>query len=458
MTERSNGARRRLSSFSEAAASRLWPIPAGALVVGVILGVLLPELDRAVDGRLSPTVEAWVFSGGVDAARAVLTTISGSLITATSLTFSLTVVALQLASSQASPRLLRLFAADPMVHWALASFLGTFAYSLVVLRTVSDDGSAVEVEVPRISVTVAVVLTLVSVLVLTLFLGHLARILRVETMLRDVNAEASRTVALIAEHPYEGRDEPAIPPADRSEREVLAARSGFVTAISRDRLLGLAKDRDLVIKELKAVGASVVAGTAVASWWPSEASSTVQTRADLDAVDHAVRSAISIDYERTPRQDIGYGVRQMADIATKALSPGVNDPTTAVHALGHLAALLADLAELPPEPATVVDEAGRDRLVLQRTDFAALVETALQQIRRYGAGDPDVAERLYGVVEDVAARTTSGERLSVLRGQLERLSASVTRQDYDEVERARFADLEAQSRAALDRAAARVGD
>ena len=452
MADRSSGARRRLSSFSEAVASRLWPIPAAALVVGVALGVMLPELDRAVDEQLPPTVAGWVFSGGVDAARAVLTTISGSLITATSLTFSLTVVALQLASSQASPRLLRMFAADPVVHWTLATFLGTFAYSLVVLRTVSDDGGAVSV--PRISVTVAVLLTLVSVLVLTLFLGHLARILRVETMLRDVHAESSRTIELLAGDRRDGRDEPATAPADRPERDVAAPRSGFLTAIDRGRLLALAEERDLVVRERLAVGSSVVAGTPIASWWSSEASSAVGTRAEVDAIDARIRESVSISYERTPRQDIGYGVRQMADIATKALSPGVNDPTTAVHALGHLAAVLADLAELPPQPATIVGATGRDRLVPCRTHFAALVETALQQPRRYGAGDPDVVARLYGVIADVAWRTDDPERITVLRGQLDRLSASVAREDYDEVERTRFAELESHVRGTLDRASA----
>lgn len=454
MSEGSNGVRRRLSSLSEAVASRLWPIPAAALVIGVVLGVLLPELDRAVDEQLPSAVAAWVFSGGVDAARAVLTTISGSLITATSLTFSLTVVALQLASSQASPRLLRLFASDPMVHWTLAVFLGTFAYALVVLRTVSDEGGAVAV--PRISVTFAVLLTIVSMLVLTLFLGHLARILRVETMLRDVHSEAKRTIELLAGDRRDGRDDAATPPAERPERDVAASRSGFITSIDRGRLLELAEQHDLIIREHLAVGSSVIDGTPLASWWSAEASSPLSTRAEVDAVDDGIRRAISIAYERTPRQDLGYGVRQMADIATKALSPGVNDPTTAVHALGHLAAVLADLADLPPEPATIVDEAGSDRLVPRRTDFGALVETALQQPRRYGAGDPDVVTRLYGVIADVARHVGDDARAGVLRGQLERLSASVAREDYDEVERERFADLEAHASALLDRAAART--
>jgi uncharacterized membrane protein len=300
-----------------------------------------------------------------------------------------------------------------------------------------------------------VLLTVVSMFVLILFLGHLARILRVETMLRDVHSEATRTIELLAGDRYDGRDEPASAPADRPEREVTASRSGFITSIDRDLLLDLATERDLVIREHLAVGASVIDGTPLASWWSSEASSPVGSRAEVEAVDDRIRRAVSIAYERTPRQDIGYGVRQMADIATKALSPGVNDPTTAVHALGHLAAILADLAELPPEPATIVDDAGRDRVVPRRTDFAALVETALQQPRRYGAADPDVVTRLYGVIADVARHVGDEERAAVLRGQLERLSASVAREHYDDIERAHFAELEAVARSLLDRADAR---
>lgn len=450
MSDRSNRTRRRLSALSEAVASRLWPIPAAALLVGVALGVLLPELDRAVDEELPSAIAAWVFSGGVDAARAVLTTISGSLITATSLTFSLTVVALQLASSQASPRLLRLFASDPMVHWTLAAFLGTFAYALVVLRTVSDAGG--NLAVPRISVTFAVLLTVVSMLVLILFLGHLARILRVDTMLKDVHSEASRTVELLAEDRPEGTETIPTAPADRPEHRVVANRSGFVTSIDRARLVDLAEQHDVVIRERLAVGSSIVAGTPMASWWTAEDASAIPDRAGADPVGDGIRNAVSISYERTPRQDIGYGVRQLADIATKALSPGVNDPTTAVHALSHLAAVLADLAELPPEPPSLVDAAGRARLVPCRTDFAALLETALQQPRRYGAGDPDVVSRLYGLIADVAWRTRDAERRAALREQLDRLSASVARQDYDEVERRRFAQLEADARRVLDAA------
>ncbi|RXZ43622.1 DUF2254 family protein, partial [Agromyces binzhouensis] len=221
MTTTSDGARRWWATLAESVSSRIWPLPVAAIIAAVIAGVLLPLLDAAVDDQLPPWLGALLFSGGTEAARAVLTTISGSLITATSLTFSLTVVALQLASNQASPRVLRQFASDGMVHLTLAIFLGTFAYALTVLRTVEDAGD----RVPRIAVTVAFVLTLMSVVVLVLFLAHLASRLRVETMLRDVHRETARTIARV------GADDRATAPAPErpgDARPILARRSGFV--------------------------------------------------------------------------------------------------------------------------------------------------------------------------------------------------------------------------------------
>ena len=184
------------AQIGEAAQSRVWPLPTAAIVAGVILGVALPELDRVLDPIVPEWLGALLFAGAPDSARAMLSSIAGSLITVTSLTFSLTVVALQLASSQASPRLLRMFASDRRVHATLAMFLGTFAFAMTVLRSVrSADETIVDDTgfVPRLAVSVTFVLMLAAVVTLTLFLAHLATRLRVETMLRDVHGETTRT-------------------------------------------------------------------------------------------------------------------------------------------------------------------------------------------------------------------------------------------------------------------------
>lgn len=448
MADRPGVIRRQLALLSDAVASKLWPVPLIAVACAVLLGIVLPLLDRAVDADLPSWIGGIVFSGGVDAARAVLSAIAGSLITATSLTFSLTVVALQLASSQASPRLLRMFASDRMVHATLAMFLGTFAYALTVLRTVEDATEDADEFVPRIALTVASVLTLASVVMLVFFLAHLARQLRVETMMRDVHREASLTINVLAD------DEPGEPVAAPQRPEhvhtVFADASGFVTGVDRGGLIRRAAEEDVVVRELRTVGASVVEGTPLLEWWRRGMPDDEDLRRDEQlAADLA--GFVEAGYERTARQDVGYGLRQLVDIAVKALSPGVNDPTTAVHALAHIAAVLGDLAERAERPDAYADADGVARLLPIGDGFGDFLEVALAQIRRYGSDDPEVVERMFGLVEDVAWRARRAGQREALRAQLGRLEASVDAADFDEVERARFRGLADRARAALSR-------
>ncbi|MGV8895118.1 MAG: DUF2254 domain-containing protein [Rhodoglobus sp.] len=435
---------RRLASLSESISTELWPVPVFWIVIAVAAGVAIPILDRLVDQDIAGVLQGILFSGGPSAARAVLGAIAGSLITATSLTFSLTVVALQLASSQASPRLLRLFASDRAVHATLAMFLATFAFALTVLRTVRDETEAGGGFVPRIGVTLASVLTLASIVTLTLFLAHLSRQLRVETMLREVHNETSATIELVSS--TEPTTAIAVDRSTLGEPHTLTAtHSGFISAVDHDKLVSIAREHAIVIAEEHSVGSSVIEGTALVSWW-SDAGELV----DADALRSEVNDAYNFDYERTASQDVGFGIRQIADIASKALSPGVNDPTTAVHALSHLSAILGALTVLPEQHPGLVDEDGALRVIRGIHEFDDLLEVAVQQPRRYGASDPDVASRLLELLQEVGylARTT-GQRAAV-RAQLGRLMASIDAADYDQTERARFAELAATTRSTLD--------
>jgi uncharacterized membrane protein len=441
--------RRSMAAVGERLASELWPIPTAAILLGVVLGILLPVLDRAIDDRLPAGIAALLFGGGVDSARAVLGAIAGSLITATSLTFSLTVVALQLASSQASPRVLRTFSKDRVVHLTLAVFVGTFAYALTVLRTVQDATDTDMPQVPRIAVTLASVLTLASVIMLTFFLAHLSRQLRVETTMKQVHAETSNTIDLVSSTETKGID--ALPDDLRASTQSLslATGSGFIRVVDRSRLLGIAVREGVVIEEEFAVGHHVVKGTPVARWWPSD----VLRHPDDDtsaAIGVDIAKAFDLAYERTSSQDIGFGIRQLVDIVVRAVSPGVNDPTTAVHGLGHLAAILGDIATLPAQPVALVDDSDAVRVILRTHVFDDLLETAVEQPRRYGASDPDVATRLFQLIREIAFRITDPQHRMALEHQLERLEASVAAATYDATERARFAALAAECRAAIE--------
>lgn len=237
-----------MSRLRDGLRTQLWPLPAIGVILGVGLGIGLPRLDAHIDHGLSASTSAYLFGGGPSAARTLLGTIASSLITVTSLTFSLTVVTLQLASSQFSPRLLRTFTRDRFVHVTLALLLGTFSYALAALRTVRDARGSQAVFVPQLSVTLAFVLAVVCVLGLVLFLAHLARQIRVETMLRNVHAEASETVRrVLGGRAGDLPPEAALaPPVDAAP--LLAGASGFLVQIDESALLAAAVDSDAVLR------------------------------------------------------------------------------------------------------------------------------------------------------------------------------------------------------------------
>ena len=410
------------ATLSEAIDSRLWPVPVGAVVVAVALGILLPRLDLIVDPGLPDAVDSVVFNGGAETARTVLSSIAGSLITATSLTFSLTVVALQLASSQASPRVLRLFARDRQVHWTLAAFLGTFAYSLTVLRSVrSEDGDVAEF-IPRLSVTLGFVLTLASVIMLVFFLAHLAAQLRVETMLKEIHAETDRTIDLIdrsnSRVPAYG-DDISIPAA---REKVRADSSGFITRHDHTLLVQCAAEHGIVIQERYRVGENVVTGSTLAFWWTVNPGTD---EPDRDEIERMIRRAYPVLYERTAAQDVDFGVQQTLDIALRALSPGVNDPTTAVHALGHLSAITARLVSMSRLPAGLAGPDGQLCVVTMPRTTRDDVDASLSPIRHYGAEHPAVVRRFVQATSELSQLCSDPEVDAALVAQLDALDQQI---------------------------------
>ena len=424
----------------------LWPVPVAGIVVGVVLAILLPRVDARLDHALPPVLDNGLFGGDPGAARTVLSAVSTSLITVTSLTFSITVVSLQLASSQFSPRLLRTFTGDLFVQATMAVFLATFTYSLVLLRATHRSIGSFSQFVPRISVAVSLALAAASVLMLVLFLAHLARQVRVEGMLRAVHAEALSTVRTTLAGPGARTGAP-VQAADRQDdvpcppgtaMTVLAPSSGFLVRIQEAYLLRVAMGAGAVVLIDCSPGCSLVKGTPIGKAWPVAGQAfddltSARLRRDLG-------KAIRTGFERTAVQDIGYGLRQMTDVANKALSPGINDPTTAVHALGHISALLGELASRNPGPLLLRDEECRIRVVLARPDLAQLLDEAITQPRRYGAADPQVMARLYVLLAELAWQV-GPEQHPAIRQQLSRLEDTTAQQDFGEPERAGLARL-----------------
>ncbi|MEO6200432.1 MAG: DUF2254 domain-containing protein [Cryobacterium sp.] len=440
-----------VAQVTDALESELWPIPSLAVGAAIGLGIGLPVLDAAIDDRLSPLVAQYLFGGGPAAARAVLQAVSGSLITVTSLTFSLTVVTLQLASSQFSPRLLRTFTSDRFVHGTLALFLATFTYALTVLRTVrtQDEGGAAFV--PQLSVTFAYVLSLASVIALVMFLAHLTREIRVETMMQRVSAETSAVIKRLfddedADRP--GSDTPVPLEPTAGSRRIESADSGFLTHTDERALLAAATAWEAVIRIDSEAGDSLIRRTPFATAWPLDPSRRF-TSEEHDGISNAVNGAIGTGVERTNPQDAGYGFRQLADVAAKALSPGINDPTTAVHVIGHLSALLCLVAELRAGPRSISDENGRVRVVVSRPTMRDLLGLGLSQIRQYGAQDPVVASRILCLLKEVAWCDRANAHTVALRSELAQTTEAFQRHSYGAAERGRLDKLARQVSDAL---------
>ncbi len=436
--------RGRFRVVREAFRSLLWPIPAVAVALAVFLGIWLPSLDSAYDENIPTAIRAYLFGGGPDAARAVLQAISGSLITVTSLTFSLTVVSLQLASSQFSPRLLRTFTSDRFVHWTLALFLGTFAYSLTVLRTIRTAADQQSEFVPDVAVTVAFVLAIASVVGLVLFLAHLTREIRVETMMRKVQAETIETINVV--YPEDPPGRLPDPRAVATAVPIEADSSGFLTSVDPQILVGAAKKARAIIRIDVDPGSSLIAGVPFATVWPDDRRDQFSDE-EITDLKAAIRRAVGTGFERTTAQDPAYGFRQLADVAARALSPGINDPTTAVHVLAHLSSLLCLLVDRDMRDRILADEDGTARAILALPGFASLLELSLAQARRYGIQDPEVVERIVTLLQELAWRDNAGRHRGAIQTQLSELRETMKTVDYTAAERdnlqARCLDVEA---------------
>ncbi len=430
----------RLANTRDAFKSQLWPIPTIAVVAALLLGLGLPELDSAVSGHLSGRVSSVLFGGDADAARSLLGVIASSLITVTALTFSLTVVTLQLASSQFSPRLLRTFTSDQFVQATLALFLATFTYSLTLLRAVRSVGDSGQTEfVPQFAVTLAFLLAVASVLALVLFLAHLTAQIRVETMLRNVHRDASRTMrAVLPERDGVDGDQSPWPRPPLDALQLFAQDCGFLTSIEEIDLVEVAVDEGAQLSLNVYPGSFLVEGTPVGAAWPVSGGRFDKETAER--VSDLVAGCLHTGSERTASHDVGYGLRQLADVANKALSPGINDPTTAIHALGHISAHLCDLSDRDLGAQLLRDGDDQVRVTMHRPDLAAYIDLGISQPRRYGAADPQVMEKIFQVLLDLSHRVAPGERAAV-RDQLERLRGTVEAQSFDSAERTALTEL-----------------
>jgi uncharacterized membrane protein len=366
-----------------------------ALGAGLALGLFLPE----VDGWLDVRVPLFVFSTQ-DAARSMLETIATATVSVAGISISVTVVAFTLSANQLSPRVLRSFRRDLISQLTLAAFLGTFIYCLAVLVRLGSLGAN---RVPNLSVAVAVILAVVAFALFATFIGHIANMLQPASIIASIGADARSELR----HPYPfgiGAD-PEDPDVARSAtRERMAmeptaalrsGESGFLITVEGGELIAWARDRDALIRQRVQVGDFVLPGQVLAEAWMPDGEWTEQTEAHL-------LHQFSLGSQRTLPQDPAFPVRQLADVALKGLSPGINDPTTACNAMDAMAAGLIEFAHAEQACEVRVDEDGVPRLLAARRDLGELVGLGFTQVAVFAKSDPVVRDRLRRLVEAIA--------------------------------------------------------
>jgi uncharacterized membrane protein len=386
-----------------------WFLPSVMAICAMATAILMILLDAL---RLE-WLDEWTYSFGPESARAILSAIAGSMITVAGLTFSMTMLTLQLASSQFGPRMLRNFMRDRGNQIVLGTFLSTFVYCLLVLASVRGSGSSSFV--PLIAVTFGMILAVASLATLIYFIHHIATSIRIETILAKLTVEACKTVERI--FPKHGRPSAplsrkpmaeALPPDfDADSRSVVASDSGYIQMIDLDRLLQVAIDHDLVVRVEARIGGFVPAAGSLVVASPYGRVS--------DAVAKDLRNAFSFGPERIPEYDIEFSLRRIVEIAQRALSPGVNDPTTALYCLDRLGEVLGLLADRHVPSGRIMDQDMTLRVVLDPATFAGLACSAFAAIARYGIRDADLVARLLDVMETCSRGAPTPDRETIMR-------------------------------------------
>jgi uncharacterized membrane protein len=401
----------RLRALWESVRTTYWAVPSLMAVTAGGLSVAMIRVDEMLTPKFIGTL-SWVYTGGPEGARAVLSTIAGSMITVAGVTFSITIVALTLASQQFGPRLLRNFLRDLGNQIVLGTFVSTFLYCLLVLRTVrgTDDARFV----PHVAVTLGVVLAMLSLGVLIFFIHHVSMAIQASEIIANVAADLEGAVARLfpeklGRGPADLTDAPTALPVDfdRSGHAVTATVSGYVQAVDGDALLSLAGHREMVLRIDAEPGRFVRHGTALITGWPG-------ANVD-DALCEAVRGAFIIGSARSPTQDVQFYVEQLVELAVRALSPGINDPGTARMCLDRLGQTLCQMATREMPASRRYDDSGRLRVMARPMAFENLAATAFDEIRRYGRSSVSVTVHLLDVIRDIAGCVTrEPDRIALL--------------------------------------------
>ncbi len=378
----------------------LWYWPSIMTIAAIVLSFITIWLDHTLFKE--QRIQAWwLFEGGAEGARGVLSAIASTTMAVATTAFSFTLVALQLSSSQYSPRIVRNFTGDRSNQLVIGIFVSTFVYSLLVLRVVRSEFGDRDRFVPAISVTFAVFLAMISIGALIYFFHHATRTIQASVIISRTTEQASKVIGEAAERlvgneawrlspvPFQR------PPRLRPVGIVRDRDSGYVQRIQYENLAALSRRHNLLIEVNARPGDFLLSNDARLTLWAYPEQSDVE-REEMkeeqpDEEDGDLLSAcqhlVEIGLERTLEADVIFGMQQVSDIALRALSPGVNDPNTAIVSLDRIGELLLLMEPTSGSESARIDEDGVMRLIQPEVSWEAMVRDAFMQLRHYASSD-----------------------------------------------------------------------
>ncbi len=388
--------------------SSYWFLPSLMTLAGFLLSGLMILVDIRAGANLLSELPL-LYLNQPDGARAVLSTIAGSMITVAGVTFSITIASVVYASSQYGPRILTNFMQDRGNQVTLGTFIATFVYCLLVLRTVRSANESVEsgpgsdAFVPHLAVVGGIVLALLSVAVLIYFIHHIAAAIALPNVVarigRRVLDQIERLYPRRLGRPMMNASEPPRLPEGfvQDAYSVKAGSTGYIQTLDADALLHLASEHDLIIRALFRPGNFMSDGQTLLLAWPGERVT--------DELADALRHTFAWGHQRTSIQDVLFPMDELVEVAARALSPGVNDPFTAMNCLDWLGAAVMELSCRDIPDTRRVDEAGKLRVITHPVDSVDFIDGVFGQLLPYVQTDRNASLHMMKILAQVAQRT-----------------------------------------------------
>lgn len=389
----------RIRKFLSQLADAFWLLPGAMILIGVLVATALVEIDRSAQLPVWISDSRWFYNGGGTGARTLLGAIASSTIGVAGTVFSITIAALSLAAGQMGPRLLKNFTRDRGVQFTLGAFLATFSYSLMVLRSVRTQEEVPFT--PHLSLTLGIVFAFVCIATLVYFVAHMADRINVDTVIDLVSDDIAVAMQSLV------TDKPQVTPPVAvfwiSSTTIVDARRGYLQHLDEKGLAEWAASNGTIIRLLVGRGDYVFPGAPIAVM-----------SVDVAGAELAVRNATALGRSRGSAGNVEYAVRQLVEVAVRALSPGINDPHTATSVLDRLGAALCDLSGTQlPSGVTLQD--GTLALVVPSISYQSLVGVMFNMIRQNAASSPAVLIHLLDVLTAVMVCENDQDRRAILR-------------------------------------------